>query len=75
MIIDLRLYCFADYRVHEYILGDGPGVVTAVYYATLEYKSYPMYQQVDQRFYRELGSSAYGEEYTEAEYNAQSSTA
>ena len=68
--IDLRLYCFADYRVHEYILGDGPGVVTAVYYATLEYKSYPMYQQV-QRFYRELGSSAYGEEYTEAEYRAE----
>ena len=68
--IDLRIHCSADYRVHDYILGDGPGVVTVIYYPALEYKSYPMYQQV-QRFHRELGGSAYSEEYTEAEYRAE----
>ena len=68
--IDLRLHCFADYRVHEYILGEGPSVVTVVYYPALQYNSYPMYQQL-QRFHRELSGAAYGEEYTEAEYRAE----
>lgn len=68
--IDLRIHCSADYRVHEYILGDGPGVVTVVYYATLKYKSYSMYQQM-QRHYLERAGRAYGEEYTEVEYRAE----
>ena len=68
--IDLRIHCSADYRVHEYVLGDGPSVVTVVYYPALLYKSYSMYQQM-QRFHRELGGAAYGEEYTEAEYRAE----
>ena len=68
--IDLRLYCFADYRVHEYILGDGPEVVTAVYYATLKYKAYSMYQQMQQH-YRERAGRTYGEVYTQAEYQAE----
>lgn len=68
--VDLRLYCFADYRVHEYILGNGPSVVTVAYYATLEYKSYPMYQEM-QRYHREHLGSTYGEDYTETEYRAE----
>ncbi len=68
--IDLRIHCFTDYRIGEYILGDGPSVVTVVYYPALLYKSYSMYQQM-QRFHRELGGAAYGEEYTEAEYRAE----
>ena len=68
--IDLRIHCSADYHVHEYVLGDGPSVVTVVYYPALLYKAYPMYQQL-QRFHRELSGAAYGEEYTAAEYRAE----
>ncbi len=44
---NLYLYCFADYRVHEYILGDGPGLVTVAYPLAHSW-TYSLFQQMDQ---------------------------
>ncbi len=46
---DSTLYvsCYADYRVTEYVLGTGPGVVTVAYHRVSGADSYAVYSQLD----------------------------
>ena len=63
--IHLRLYCTADYRVQEYLLGDGPSVMPIVHYVGPTSFTHAMFQQMQQ------WSGATAPVYTEAEYQAE----
>ena len=42
------LSCYVDYSVHEYLVGDGPGVLTVVYDMLAEGRSYDLYHRAHQ---------------------------